>query len=70
MRRAQSSDKNHILIIQIEKKTYQKVIISESGDCKMTTLMRRDRFLAMKSWQRLWLGWLGWLAGWLGLAGR
>ena len=66
MRHTKSSDKNHILSIQIEKNRIKKVVISQSGDCEMTTSRNTNRFLIAKIWPRL----LAWLAGWLaGLAG-
>ena len=46
-------------------RTLKKWRISQSGDCKMTTLWRRNRFLKVTIW-RLPFGGTFWLAGWPG----
>ena len=47
----------------------KKGFVSESGDCKMTTYLRRFRFWKLKSWRHAGLGWLAGLAGLAGWAG-
>ena len=46
-------------------RTLKKWRISQSGDCKMTTLWRRNRFLKVTIW-RLPFGGTFWLAGFAG----
>ena len=43
----------------------KKEVVSQSGDCKMTTLWKRNRFLKVTIW-RLPFGGTFWLAGFAG----